>query len=268
LFIKLDASGICSNCQIKNKEAEARLVARLAFLKQQEEKALAAIAAIPRVEIKISDIKIKNRALSELANIKYSNITPKGTYEEFVVIDTETTGIAPSKDKIIELSAVRFVDEKPVSMFTTLVNPQCPIPKGATIMNHISDEMVAKAPTIHQVMPAFDEFIGKSNIVGHNLEFDLKFIHKNGSSIIDTKRKYFCTMKQAQKLLKKPKRKWDPEYEMYEIDYDSDYDVEDHKLGTLCDYFNICIPEHHRAYVDAYCTGLLFLALIDLKQNG
>ena len=255
-FLKTDANGMCKKCL------------REEYVRKRNELATETLKNIPMVEIAISHEKTKSRALYELEVIKFSNITPKGKYPEFVVVDVETTGLKASRDRIVEIAAVRFVDNKPTEMFSTLINPEISIPKDASDVNGITNEMVKDSPTIQQTIKAFDVFVGGSDIVAHNLSFDLGFIHKSGSSITDTKRRYFCTLEQGQKLLKKLKRRWNKEYEFYEEDYESDYDVEDHKLGTLCEYFDIVNPSQHRAYADAYCTGLLFLEMINMKQSA
>ena len=50
------------------------------------------------------------------------------------------------------------------------------------------------------------------------------------------------------------------------MDYDSDYDIENYKLETLCDYYKITIANAHRADADALATGDLFLRL-ETKDN-
>jgi len=72
-------------------------------------------------------------------------------------------------------------------------------------------------------------------------------------------------MQIAQKMLKKPKYKYDKEWEEYVIDYNSDYDVEDHKLDTLCSYYGIARNNEHRALSDCYDTARLFKKLAEDK---
>jgi len=248
LFLKLGANGLCTKCL--------------------EEESAKKLQSIPRVEIIISEEEVKSRALYELEGLKFSSITPRGKYPEFVVLDVETTGLRASRDKIVELAAVRFAGGEPAEMFWTLVNPKVPIPEDASAVNGITDEMVKDSPTIKQIIRSFDAFLGGSDLVAHNLKFDLGFIHKAGSCLIDKKRRYFCTLEQSQKLLKKPKKRWNMEEECWEEDWNSDFDVENHRLETLCDYFGIFNPDKHRAYADAYCTGLLFRELVKMKQSS
>ena len=235
------------------------------FLQKKLRDAQEELNSLPRYPITISTEKRKRKTGYEEPT--FSNITAKGKYNEFVVFDTETTGLAPSKERIIELAAIRFVDGSPTEIFETYINPGKPIPPEATAINHITDEMVADAPTISQILPAFEAFVGRSPLVAHNLAFDLKFMYYSGSNLMESPRKYFDTLQVAQKMLKKPKYKYDEEFGTWEKDYDSAYDVYDHKLETLADYYNITCPDQHRAASDAIVAGKLFLKLIDDKQT-
>ena len=263
LLLKVDLNCHCPECA-EAYRAEVRERQRLQEEINQK-KAMVRLLSIPCFDIWISDVNRKRRRGYE--EVKTSNITPKGTYDQFVVFDTETTGLAPSRDRIIEIGAVRFIDYVPVERFTVLVNPERPIPPDASAVNGITDDMVAYAPTISQVLPAFEEFIGSDTLVAHNLQFDLKFMFYSGSNLFDYKRKYIDTLEQAQRMLRRPRRVYDPDTDSWGPDYYSDYDVEDHKLDTLCDYYNIRRAQEHRADADALATGDLFLQLVAEKQG-
>lgn len=222
--------------------------------------------SLPRYTIEISNEPRKRRTGYE--EVPFSNITPKGKYPEFVVFDTETTGLSPSKDRIVELSAIRFVDGIPTEIFETFINPEREISPEASAINHITNDMVADAPTISEVLPSFEAFVGKSPLVAHNLEFDIKFLFYSGSTITDTPRKYYDTLAQSQKMLKKIKRKYNSEYGMWEEDYDSYGDVDNYKLSTIAEYFDITFPCQHRSSGDAIVAGKVFLKLIEKKQIG
>lgn len=200
---------------------------------------------LPIQEVVIPDVPYKRQQGYEPFN--FSNITPSGDYSEIVVFDTETTGLAPSRDRIIEIAAVRFIDGSPVEKYHSFVNPERPIPPEVTEINHITDDMVEGAPTIGEILPSFDEFIGKSILVAHNLEFDLKFIFYSGSHVFDVKRKYIDTLEQARRFIKNS-------------------EIDNYKLGTLCDHFNIPIINAHSALADAFVTGMLFYRLVNIKN--
>ena len=102
------------------------------------------LESLPRYTIELSVEKRNRRTGYE--EVHFSNITPKGKYNEFVVFDTETTGVSASKDRIVELAAIRFVDGVPTEVFETFINPQREISPEASAINHITNEMVADAP--------------------------------------------------------------------------------------------------------------------------
>ncbi len=95
----------------------------------------------------------------------------------FVCVDCETTGLDPKNDHIIEIAAVRFSFQKELSRYHTLVNPKCTIPETAIEIHHITQDMVANAPTIDSVLPKLLQFVDDSIIVGHAIPFDLSIIN-------------------------------------------------------------------------------------------
>ena len=72
----------------------------------------------------------------------------------FTAVDTETTGLNASQSEIIEISAIRFRDYKPVEAFTTLCAPKKGISAEAARINGITAEMVAGKPTFDKVASA------------------------------------------------------------------------------------------------------------------
>lgn len=194
--------------------------------------------------------------------VKFSNITSRtklSSFNDFVVIDIETTGLK-STSSIIELSAVRFTNLHPTAIYSTLVKPKTKIPEKATSVNGITDEMVKDSPKIDELTISFMDFIGKSNIVGHNLEFDLKILKNKG--ITFGKRKYFDTLVLAKKVLKAPKYVYDKEFGIYDKKDDCDYDVESYSLESICDYYQIYRDDAHRGGSDCLATGLIFIEFL------
>lgn len=207
----------------------------------------------------------------ELESIKYAAITrtsQKSAFENFVVIDTETSGLSPKTAEILEISAIKFEHFQPVSLFTTLCRPEKKITEETIEINGITNSMVEGKPRFQQVADSLLEFIGDSNIVGHNLPFDLEFIVRYGADVTKRKRKYFDTLKIAKKVLKKPKGEWDNDLKAYEVLGDEEYDVDNYRLETLCDYYGIEQHHGHRAADDAFVTGFLFEELLDDYCEG
>ena len=98
---------------------------------------------------------------------------------DYVLLDLETTGLDPRSDSIIEIGAVRVRDFEVTDQFSSLVRPPVPISPFITSLTGISNEMVADAPDIGTVLPAFMDFVGSSLVMGHNVNFDVNFLYEN-----------------------------------------------------------------------------------------
>jgi len=94
----------------------------------------------------------------------------------FVVVDLETTGGSPAACEITEIGAVKVRGGELLGEFQTLVNPGVPIPAFISVLTGISDSMVASAPRLPAVLPAFLEFARDAVLVAHNAPFDIGFL--------------------------------------------------------------------------------------------
>ncbi|MBE6878661.1 MAG: 3'-5' exonuclease [Ruminococcaceae bacterium] len=269
LFFKVNHKGICTDCEASEKREIEE--ARKRYLQEKKRKAeddWNKLCSLPKCNIIRSSNKIKVQQTSFLKDLNFSNITAKSSLEKlgkFVVVDIETTGLSAVHDDVVEIAAIKFENFIPVEIFETYIFPTKGIKEEAAKVNKITEDMVDGAPLLYEVIPSLQEFIFGYNLVAHNFEFDFKFLCRGGLDIVSDKRKYFDTMQIAQKMLKKPKYKYDKEWEEYVIDYNSDYDVEDHKLDTLCSYYGIARNNEHRALSDCYDTARLFKKLAEDK---
>jgi DNA polymerase-3 subunit epsilon len=103
----------------------------------------------------------------------------------FVVFDTETTGLDPQRDEIVQLAALRMVNARivPDEAFDTLVDPERHIPAASTKVHGISDEMVCDAPRIDTAGRLFHRFAEDAVLVAHNAPFDMGFFARHESRI-------------------------------------------------------------------------------------
>lgn len=99
---------------------------------------------------------------------------PKTVY---TVFDTETTGLEPKTNRIVEAGAIRFDSYGIIARFNTLINPQMPMPAEVSRINGISDKMLLDQPVASKALPDFMRFIGTTVLVAHNAPFDVKFIN-------------------------------------------------------------------------------------------
>lgn len=163
-----------------------------------------------------------------------------------VTLDTETSGIGPD-DQVIEVGLIvrnlSLHSASPVT-WTSLVKPSVPIQPDARGAHHITDEELADAPAIGEVIQPLREHLGGADaIVGHNLEFDLRMLKQSGvpDEIIPLKR--ICTWLCAKHLWPNA-----PGYANQTLRYWREIDL---KLWPM-----------HRALTDACVTDALLIEML------
>lgn len=114
---------------------------------------------------------------------------PRLSETRFIVLDTETTGADPSKDKPIELAYVvveNFKIEFPKSWF---IDPGCLVPPEASAVHHLTDEDLIGAKTWEQLWPEVEPELKDQVIVAHNAAFDISMLPElKTNPVIDTLR--------------------------------------------------------------------------------
>jgi DNA polymerase-3 subunit alpha (Gram-positive type) len=105
------------------------------------------------------------------ANRMLSNVT-------FVAFDTETTGLNPKKDRIVEIGAVKYRNGEIIEEKNWLIHPQQSIPWWSTKVHGISNKMVKDAPTFEAIYPEFRAFIKGAVLMAHNARFDIAFVNE------------------------------------------------------------------------------------------
>ena len=92
-------------------------------------------------------------------------------------IDLETTGTNLGNDRIVEIAIVKILPDGTRSIKRKLINPEMPIPAGASEVHGISDEMVKDAPTFKQVANELKQMLDGCDIAGYNSNrFDIPLL--------------------------------------------------------------------------------------------
>lgn len=93
------------------------------------------------------------------------------------IFDTETTGLYPGGDRIIEIAIVRAEPGRDARVvLDTLVNPKRPV--AATEIHGITDRDVADAPTFGDVAPLIVDALRGSIFASYNVYFDARFVRE------------------------------------------------------------------------------------------
>lgn len=178
----------------------------------------------------------------------------KAKYNEFilnndiVVFDLETTGLDPETCEITELGAVKIVRGEIREKFSTFVKPKGSIPEIVTKLTGITDEMVAHAPSIENVIQDFYDYTRGCIISGYNVVgFDMKFIKKAAASI---GLKFDNDVIDAMIIVRQ-----------------SPLRVGNYKLGTVVKALGLTLNDAHRAYNDALATGQVLLEMNKNKKK-
>lgn len=169
---------------------------------------------------------------------------------EFVVVDLETTGGSARSCAITEIGAVKVRGGEVLGEFGTLVHPGTAIPPFIAVLTGITDALVARAPRIEAVLPAFWEFAGDAVLVAHNAPFDTGFLRAAcaatgrpwpGNEVVDT-------VPLARAVVRRD-------------------EAPNHKLATLAALFEATTSPTHRALDDARATVDVLHALLGRLGN-
>ena len=94
-----------------------------------------------------------------------------------VCIDLEATGVWPGRDRIVQIAVASIFPDGRVTTWSSLVNPEQPIPPAATAIHGISDAMAASAPTFAQLAPTIAAHLSGCDLAGYNVErFDRRLL--------------------------------------------------------------------------------------------
>ena len=116
-------------------------------------------------------------------------------------IDLETTGTTSTHDRVTEIGIVRVHDGELVEEWSSLVNPECPIPEEIQALTGISNAMVRDAPTFPQLRREVFERLDGHLFVAHNARFDYGFIKNEFRRVeMPFRADVLCTVRLSRRL--------------------------------------------------------------------
>jgi len=190
------------------------------------------------------------------------SLTASISETDFVVFDTETTGLNANKgDRILSLSGIRIrqgrIDLS--DTFHELVNPERDIPSETATVHGILPRMVAEKPLFKEVLPGFLDYIGSSALVAHHAWLDMAFL--NGEMVrlfgFPVQNPVLDTVVLGRALLSGRKRPM------------QGVSDQDSSLSALAARYQVRIEERHSSFGDALATAQIFQKMIkEARQFG
>lgn len=95
----------------------------------------------------------------------------------YVVIDTETSGLYVDTCEIIKLSALKIRNGAIAERFSSLIKPVAPLSEETERLAGIRNVDLSEKSGINDVLSDFINFIGNDTLVSHNIGFGIKFIN-------------------------------------------------------------------------------------------
>jgi len=168
--------------------------------------------------------------------------------DNYVLVDIETTGLSPRTDEIIEIGAIKVVENKIVDTYDTLLRIDGYLNPFITRLTGITNEMLEEGKKQEEALKEFIEFAGNETIMGHNVNFDINFIYDKCESYLDyyLSNDFVDTMRIAKHVLP---------------------NVRNYKLGTLADYFDVDYRNAHRGLKDVEITYEVYNKMKGMSKN-
>lgn len=150
---------------------------------------------------------------------------------DYIALDVETTGLAPAKDKVLEIGAVRVKEGKVCGTYSTLIDTGVPVPLRIQQLTGITDEMQRGGKKAGEAFPEFLEFCGDLPVLGHNIQFDFGFLKQGAVNLgLIFEKEALDTLKIARRVLP---------------------DLPSRTLSAMCEHYAVDPGKSHRALDDA-----------------
>ena len=183
------------------------------------------------------------------------------TETEFVIFDTETTGLNVKKgDRIVSISAVRLKEGRIdlSDAFHEIINPDRDIPSASAVIHEILPRMVNGKPTIEHILPKFIAYIGSSILVAHHEWLDMSFLNREMCCLfgMPIQNIVLDTAALDRALLAKKT----PASMIATMKSDS-------TLGALAERYHVTVEGLHSSFWDALATAQIFQQMIKEAQR-
>ena len=167
-----------------------------------------------------------------------------------IVVDCETTGLEPQRDRIVSVGAVRTHGTRVYAHanLDILIDPEMAIPRTSTVIHGIDNAMVQGAPGIRTGLASLETISGNCVVIGHNIGFDLAI------------------------LAAESRRCGEPWSTPFSLDTGHlvavlEPDLRTLDLDAVCRHFGVAVGGRHTALGDALSAAELFTRIVPLLED-
>ena len=162
--------------------------------------------------------------------------------DDYTVVDIETNGLFSGICEIIEISAIKYRNNKKTDVFSVLIKPSQKIDGFITRLTGITDDMVKDGADIREALIGFRNFVGSDILLGYNVNFDIDFLYDNMLHYLDEPltNDFVDVLRFSRRALK---------------------NIENHKQTTVAAYYGISTDGAHRAETDCLICNAVYTKL-------
>ncbi len=162
-----------------------------------------------------------------------------------IFFDLETTGLNPDTDEVIEIGAIKVMNDKIIGRFTSFVRPNRNIPSLVTNLTGITFGDVENAPPPEETRKKLGKFIGNFPLIAHNVHFDQIFLEKFMDKHLENE--FFDTLELSRIFFPK---------------------LKSHSLQNLVKTLSLEKEEAHRAISDTLMLYSLFKKIVRKRKTS
>jgi len=169
--------------------------------------------------------------------------------QTYIVLDVETTGLSFVEDEIIELGAILVNEGIIEKKFQSFVKASKKLPPPIEALTGITKNILEQeGRELIEVLPEFLSFVSDFPVVSHNADFDYGFLRAacQRFELPKFSNRYIDTLELARRIVD---------------------NLENYKLSTLLEYFNIEEKAIHRSIEDCLRTHQLYTKLIEFEKK-
>ena len=178
------------------------------------------------------------------------NLKVQSLNTTYCILDLETTGLSPIENEIIEVGILKVKENKIIDTFHSYIKPKIKLTEEIIKVTNITNEKLERFEHIQNIYPKIIQFLGNEKdivIVGHNVNFDIRFLKQNATNLgYEFNYTYLDTYSLSKVLFP---------------------NLDTHKLGKIKEHLKIKLPESENTLDVDIILLEVFNEIMDMLKN-